>query len=197
MMSKGQMKPDWASQELRLDPSQLPQVITYAVDAEKADVTFTISQRGAVIRQVLPSNGLPMSVALPISAFSGIAARAVEDEYGLITVTLELLHEDTQLSVPLLVAHDLNDIAADWRAWAAAFNLPMMMVEEDGIARPLYENKASASRTAQQSRVQNQTKPKMSQQAGTQRRPRFLARRKSGTLGLRMVIAGCEIITKV
>src|SRR5690606_17376650 len=143
------------------------------------DVTFTINERGAVIRQVLPSSGLPMSIALPANAFVGVAARAVEAEFGEITVTLELMHDDPQLSVPLLVAHDLTDVAAAWRAWAASFNLPIMLGGEEGVARPLYES-TGAVRTGQpQARRQGQ-EPR-------RRRPRFLARRKTGTLGVRLV----------
>lgn len=188
MMSSELKKPEWAGQELRLDPFHLPQVVTYAAEDCDADVTFTISERGAVIRQVLPSSGLPMSIALPINAFVGVAARAVEDEFGEITVTLELMHEDPQLSVPLLVAHDLTDVAADWRAWAATFNLPMMLVEEDGIARPLYESTGPVRTSEPQARRQGQ-EPR-------RRRPRFLARRKTGSLGVRMVIEGREIIAR-
>ena len=186
MMSNGLKKPEWAGQELRLDPFHFPQVVTYAARNGKGDVTVTLNERGAVIRQVLQSSGLPMSIALPISAFSGVAARAVEDEFGEITVTLELLHEDGQLSVPLLVAHDLTDIAADWRAWAAAFNLPMLLIEEDGVARPLNSHGSARGNDAQNRR----------QGEALRRRPRFLARRKSGTLGVRMVIEGTEIITR-
>ena len=182
MMSKG-LKPEWAGRELRLDPFHFPQVVSYATRDGGTDVTFTINERGAVIRQVLPSSGLPMSIALPANAFVGVAARAVEDEFGEITVTLELMHEDPQLSVPLLVAHDLTDVAADWRAWAASFNLPMMLVEEDGVARPLYESTGQP-----QARRQGQ-EPR-------RRRPRFLARRKTGTLGVRLVISGKEIIAR-
>ena len=187
MMSKG-LKPDWAGRELRLDPFHFPQVVTYATRDGSSDVTFTINERGAVIRQVLPSSGLPMSIALPANAFVGVAARAVEDEFGEITVTLELMHEDPQLSVPLLVAHDLTDVAADWRAWAASFNLPMMLVEEDGVARPLYESTGAVRTSQPQARRQGQ-EPR-------RRRPRFLARRKTGTLGVRLVIFGKEIIAR-
>ncbi|MBV2142508.1 hypothetical protein KUG47_03225 [Falsochrobactrum sp. TDYN1] len=188
MMNKELKKPEWAGRELRLDPFHFPQVVTYAADDGRTDITFTINERGAVIRQVLPSSGLPMSIALPINAFVGVTARAVEDEYGEITVTLELMHKDAQLSVPLLVAHDLTDVAADWRAWAQAFNLPMMLVEEDGIARPLYESTGPVRTGEPQARRQGQ-EPR-------RRRPRFLARRKTGTLGVRMVIEGKEIIAR-
>lgn len=188
MMSNGQKKPEWAGQELRLDPFHLPQVVTYAAEDCKADVTFTIGERGAVIRQILPASSLPVSMAVPIQSYIGVTARAVEDEYGEITVTLELMHDDPHLSVPLLVAHDLNDIAADWRAWASNFNLPMMLVEEDGIARPLYESTGPV--------VTNEQQPRRQGQEARRRRPRFLARRKTGTLGLRMVIEGREIIAQ-
>ncbi len=187
MMNKG-LKPAWAGRELRLDPFHFPQMVTYASRDGGGNVTFTIDERGVVIRQILPSSGLPMSIALPAGAFLGVAARAVEDEYGEITVTLELLHEDAQLSVPLLVAHDLSDVAADWRAWAAAFSLPMLLVEEDGVARPLYESNGPVRTGQPQARRQGQ-EPR-------RRRPRFLARRKTGALGVRLVISGNEIIAR-
>lgn len=187
MMNQG-LRPVWAGRELRLDPFHFPQVVTYATRDDDNDVTFTVNERGAVIRRILPSSGLPMSIALPANAFVGVTARAVEDEHGHITVTLELMHADPQLSVPLLVAHDLNDVAADWRAWAAAYNLPMMLVEEDGIARPLDDSVGSVGAGHPHTRRQGH-EPR-------RRRPRFLARRKTGSLGVRMVISGKEIIAR-
>ncbi len=91
------------------------------------------------------------------------------------TVTLELLHDDASLSVPLLVADDLDDIAADWRTWAEAYRLPMLLVEADGIARTLEES-------ADQIR-QDQPQERRRSSATAKRRPRFLARRKVGNLG--------------
>ncbi len=32
------------------------------------------------------------------------------------------------------------DIAADWRSWSEAYRIPMLMVEADGVARPLEEH---------------------------------------------------------
>ena len=68
----------------------------------------------------------------------------MEDATGNVTVTLELLHNDPMLSVPLFVANDLEDVAADWRAWADAYRLPMMLIEADGIARTLEESVGAA-----------------------------------------------------
>ena len=140
------LKPVWAGRDMRLDPFRLPQMVSYATRDDYGDVTFTIDQRGAVIKRMLEMSGLPATVVLPAKAFRGVAARALEDEFGNVTVTLELLHNDPMLSVPLLVAHDLEDVAADWRAWADAYRLPMLLIEADGVARTLEESLEPRSR---------------------------------------------------
>ena len=132
-------------------------------------------------------SGLPATVVLPANAFRGVAARAIEDRDGNVTVTLELLHNDPMLSVPLLVADNLEDVAADWRAWADAYRLPMLLIEADGVARTLEELLGAAIRALP-------AKDRRKRRASLRRRPRFLARRKSGDLGLRLVIDGEEII---
>ena len=182
------LKPVWAGRNMRLDPFRLPQVVSYATRDEQGDVTFVIDQRGAVIRRILAKSGLPATIVLPARAFRGVAARAIEDSEGNVTVTLELLHNDPQLSVPLLVADDLDDIAADWRTWAEEYRLPMLLIEADGIARTLEES-LGAVKTAP---VKERRKRKVWQT----RRPRFLARRRAGDLGLRLVIGGEEIIAR-
>jgi hypothetical protein len=182
------LKPVWAGRNMRLDPFRLPQVVSYATRDDQGDVTFVIDHRGAVIRRVLAKSGLPATIVLPARAFRGVAARAIEDPDGNVTVTLELLHNDPQLSVPLLVADDLDDIAADWRTWADAYRLPMLLIEADGVARTLEES-LGAVKTAP---AQERRKRKTSQP----RRPRFLARRRSGNLGLRLVVDGDEIIAR-
>lgn len=185
-MSTG-LKPVWAGSNMRLDPFRLPQMVSYATRDDLGDVTFTIDHRGAVIRRFLEKSGLPVTVALPARAFRGVAARAIEDGEGNVTVTLELMHNDPQLSVPLLVADDLEDVAADWRAWADAYRLPMLLVEADGVARTLEESLGAVKTAPVQERRRSPVK---------RRRPRFLARRKTGCLGLRLVVDGEEIIAR-
>jgi Family of unknown function (DUF6101) len=181
------LKPVWAGRDLRLDPFRLPQAVTYATRDSDGDVSFTITEKGAVIKRHLEMSGLPLSIALPPRAFAGVAARAIEDEDGEITVTLELHHIDPALCVPLLVAHDLDDIAADWRAWASAFRIPMLLIERDGSVRNLagVPEMPDASQVAR--RPVRLTKS---------RRPRFLVRRKVGGLGCRAVLQGREIIAR-
>lgn len=182
-----QPKPVWAGRYMRLDPFRLPQVACYAGRDDAGDVTVTIDRRGAVIRRTLARSGLPATIMLPAHAFRGVAARAIENEAGEVTVSLELHHDDPLLSVPLLVAADLYDVAADWRAWSELFGLSMLLVEADGVARTLEE---SANRIDAAPPVRR----RRSVLAG--RRPRFLARRKAGDLGLRLVVNGEEIIAR-
>ncbi|WP_378943947.1 DUF6101 family protein [Mesorhizobium sp. ANAO-SY3R2] len=183
------LKPVWAGRTMRLDPFRLPQMVSFDTRDDLGDVNFTIDQRGAVIRRTLALSGLPVTVALPARAFRGVAARAMEDDLGNVTVTLELLHNDPMLSVPLLVADDLDDVAADWRAWADFYSLPMLLIEADGVARTLEESLGAAIKTQP---VRERRKGRVSRM----RRPRFLARRKSGDLGVRLVIDGEEIIAR-
>ncbi|TCL75875.1 DUF6101 family protein [Rhizobium sp. BK251] len=187
-MTNTVMKPAWAGTTLRLDPKRFPQQVSYAAKGSSSDVTITIDERGAVMRKVLPSSGLPLSIALPKRAFKGVAARAIDHGDGEVTVTLELHHDDPELCIPLLVAHDLCDIAADWRSWSEAFRIPMLMVEADGIARPLEEHLGDI-------RTQ-QLKPRRRHSFFANRRPRFLVRRTTGQLGVAMKIAGREIIAR-
>ncbi|MBM7045114.1 DUF6101 family protein [Rhizobium lusitanum] len=187
-MTNTVLKPDWAGTTLRLDPARFPQQVSYAMRGAEGDVTITIDERGAVLRKILPSSGLPLSVALPKRAFKGVAARAIDHGDGEVTVTLELHHSDPDLCIPLLVAHDLSDIAADWRSWSEAFHIPMLMIEADGVARPLEEHLGSV-------RAQD-SQPRRRHSYFADRRPRFLVRRSTGKLGIKMKIEGREIIAR-
>ena len=183
---KPDLKPVWAGCDLRLDPFRLPQAVSYAGRDDLGDVTFTVDRRGVTMRRVLEGSRLPVSIALPARAFRGVAARAIEDGDGNVTVTLELLHSDPMLSVPLLVAHDLDDVAADWRAWSDAYRLPMLLIEADGEARTLEESLGLVKKRP--------PAPRRKGRMSIQRRPRFLARRRTGDLGVRLVIDGQEIV---
>jgi len=187
-MTNTVLKPVWAGFELRLDPGNFPQRASYSMRGEREEVSATLDSRGAVLKKMLSKSGLPLSIALPARAFKGVAARAIDHGDGTVTVTLELHHTDTALCVPLLVAHNLDDIAADWRSWSDLYDLPMLMIEADGVARPLddgsaRENASSPTRRRRHSQI-------------AERRPRFLVRRSTGKLGCRMRIEGREIIAR-
>ncbi|WP_062203165.1 DUF6101 family protein [Aureimonas sp. AU12] len=180
-------KPEWANVPIRLDPGLADRKQTFELNVDGETVAYRVDRRGAVIRRRLEQSGIPVSIAVSARSFKGIAARAMEDDTGEITVTLELHHEDARLSVPLLVACDLYDVAADWRSWSELFGLPMLMVEADGAVTALEDTLGSLRKGDPSSRRRG---------SHHGRRPRFLARRKPGGLGMRMVVAGEEIIAR-
>jgi hypothetical protein len=182
------MQPAWATDILRLDPGLFPQATSYMLQGTEERVTINLDERGAVMRRILPSSGLPLSFALPSRVFRGVAARAIDHGNGDVTVTLELHHEDPSLCIPLLVAHDLYDIAADWRAWSDAYRIPMLMVEADGVARELDDHLLSATAHPPKARRRHSY--------FADRRPRFLVRRKTGAMGVSMKIEGREIFAR-
>jgi hypothetical protein len=168
---------------MRLDPARLPQEVSYASPSLE-DVMFTLSPRGAVMHRRQSETGRPISIALPARCFNGVAARAIEDDAGNVTVTLELMHANEAYSVPLLVAHDLDQVAGDWHRWAELFGLPMMLVEEDGVARTL-----EASLERYEERRQQEAEPRRDVTVA-----RYGAAAAPGRLGVRLVIGGATVI---
>ncbi|WP_246676902.1 DUF6101 family protein [Mesorhizobium sp. B2-4-15] len=129
----------WTGRNRRLDPSRLPEMVSYTTRDTYGDVTFTLNQRGVVVRRMQDLSSVPAIIALPAKVFRGVAACAMEDPDGKFTSELKLLHNDPMLTVPLLVSDDLELVAADWRAWAEAYRLPMLLLGADGVARTLEE----------------------------------------------------------
>lgn len=180
-------QPLWAGHEFRLDPTRLPQKMCYASRVGQGEVSITIDRRGAVLKTVLNSSKLPLNIALPNRVFRGVAARAIETGKDSAVVTLELLHDDENLCVPLRVGHELADIARDWQLWSQLLDLPMILFDADGVARTLDES----------ARVSMETNyPRRPPAIFRDRRPRFLARRRMGSLGVRLMVDGEEIIAR-
>lgn len=181
-------QPVWAGNEFRLDPSRLPQKLIYATRNDSGDVQITVDQNGCVLKRQLEVSGLPLNIALPVNVFDGVAARAVYTGPESVTVTLELMHHDPELCVPLFVGHDLEGIARDWQQWSDMLGLPMLIVDEDGVVRTLDESARHV--------IKDKSHPRRHHAMFADRRPRFLARRRMGTLGCRMVLDGVEIIAR-
>ena len=173
---------------LRLDPFQMPQTVSCGYDENGEPVSFTIYQKGVVARRVLEKSNLPLSMMVGLRAYRGVAAEAKELEGGRIDVTLKLLHDDPKLTVPLLVADNLEDVAADWNVWSEKPGLPMLLIEADGVARTLEESLGAVKKSfSAERRAGRPTRA---------RRPRFLARRRTGSLGMRLIVDGQEIIAR-
>ncbi|MEM7215094.1 MAG: DUF6101 family protein [Pseudomonadota bacterium] len=172
---------DGAGRRMRLDPYQKQHKI------ELNNKSYKIDTNGAVVKKML-SCGLPVTMAVPAKAFKGVAARAVEDSEGRMTVTLELLHHDPELCVPLLFAEDMNDIAADWHSWSRLMKLPMLLVGLDGEPTAIQSMLGEIMVEAPWDRRKRISSIK--------HRPNFLRRRKPGTVGEVEKLTAAELIAR-
>ncbi|MFD0915982.1 DUF6101 family protein [Pseudahrensia aquimaris] len=179
-----QIKPVWADEAMRLDPYKMPQQVSYgrAVD----DISVTLDNKGAVMKRSLTC-GLPLSIALPARAFVGVAARAYEHEDGTMTMTLELLHKDSDLSVPLCVSDDVEETACDWHSWARALGVPMVMIDAQGAQTIVKDAGILTEHTPQ---------PRRRRISSLKHRPNFLRRRKTGVVGEVRKLEAREIIAR-
>ncbi len=187
-------KPVWAGDSIRLDPYALPQKVSYDRAAlstrgqavNDRNVEVVLDATGAVMKRVLDC-GLPLSLALPNRAFQGVAARAFENRDGTSTVTLELLHKDADLSVPLSVSCTIEEAACDWHSWARRLGLPMLLVDENGAITVVKDHKNLELRMP---------KPRRRRSSMLRHRPNFLRRRKTGMIGPVVRIKAEEIIAR-
>jgi hypothetical protein len=186
--SDGAEGPAWSTVRFRLDPRDLPQRVHLPTGfvAGTGIAAYRLSRSEVMCCRHLPC-GIPMTLKFPIAAYRGIAARTLPGaDPDQVVVTLELLHHDPLLSMPLLCAEDLDHVAADWVAWARLFSLPMLVVEADGRVSPV-DRVVGAVRT-------RPVQPRRRRVTTAGRRPRFLLRRKVGRAGPSpLLVQGREI----
>jgi Family of unknown function (DUF6101) len=178
------------SQNQRLDPAALPLRYTAKFDegGRQREATIYLDRDQAIIK-TRSSIGAPLTVCLPVTGFDGVAVRMSPiGEAGNIEVVVELRHRDQALSLPLVVADDPADIADDWQAWGKVLDLPLLIVDQEGNVI-VAEGRASALALLP-------PQPRRRHAFFADRRPRFLARRKSGQQGRRERLSGQEIIAR-
>lgn len=175
---------DRRTDAMRLDPYRLPHRVTAS---GQDGFSYSLDRQGATVKRRLTC-GLNLSLALPTRAFKGVAARSIEHDDGSYTVSLELLHHDRDLSLPLLISDNLDDVAADWHAWSRMMRLPMLIVDAEGVARPVREQLGA---------IMVETPLARRKRFGSlKHRPNFLRRRKPGTIGPVTKITGEELIAR-
>jgi len=174
----------------RLDPFDFP-IHTATVlgeGARQVHATLHLDRDEVVIRRPTPS-GLPVTVRVPVSAYEGVAVRMVPIGHdGDIEVRVELRHNDPAISIPLIVAEDPEDVAADWQVWARVLGLPMLVIEQNGTATEVSDRMGALDLLP--------VKPRRRHSFFAGRRPRFLTRRKTGRGIVLERITAREIIAR-
>ena len=172
-----------SSRAYRLDPHILPA----RAPGGAAGTTFIIDRDQAIVRRP-PAGGRATTLAVPLSAYAGVAVRLEPADGGGLRAIVELLHDDPALTVRLVVADEPETVEADWQAWGRALNLPLIVVAPDGTVTASAEASGGL-------RIAPAT-PRRGHAFFGARRPRFLVRRKPGRRELMVKIAGREIIAR-
>ena len=170
---------------MRLDPYAIAERIFYA---HEDGTTYAIDRMGVCLKKILRKSGLPLSMALPTKSFKGVAARVTENSDGTFQASLELHHHDRELCVLLLVADNLDDIAADWHSWSRLMKLPMLIVDADNIAAPV---RNELGQVMVETPIERRKRLRM-----IKHRPWFLRHRKTGMIGDVQKITANEIIAR-
>ena len=131
----GRVMPAGSSRVERLDPFALPlrfEASDKAADERKRSVE--LSRERVVLRRAV--RGIKMAVALPMTAYLGVALRMEPPAHGLpgaITIVLE--HRDPALALELHRAADGTDIVAEWQTWGRVLGVPLLVADPDGALR--------------------------------------------------------------
>ena len=165
--------PAGSSRVQRLDPFSLP--VRFAASDAAADERvrdIELHRERVVVRRSVA--GVRMAVNLPLSAFSGVGLEVRTNEAGAHCAVV-LAHKDPGLVLPLFLSREADDAMDEWRRWAAALGLPLLLHDEetgwrDAVARM---GRVRISQTRPRRRRRNALK---------QRRPSLLMYRKPGKL---------------
>ena len=165
----------------RLDPEALP-----VRHGDRSDA-FILDRDRAVVRRTLGGAWAVATLDLPVKAYRGVAVRMfAEGEEGNLRVVVELLHRDPALCLPLLVADEPAEAAADWIAWGQILKMPLLFIDQDGtVSYPAGKPGGLFGCTSGQRRGGVPFRG---------RRSRFARRRKAGTHHTLERIAVDEII---
>jgi hypothetical protein len=162
-----------SSRNARLDPLALP--VSFTADDAVADESVRhveLHPERVILRRAV--QGMRIALNVPVQAFLGVLIRLMPEQDGAPAgVGVYLEHQDPALSIELYSAPDADDVVAEWQLWSRVLGVPCLVTGSDGgFSKPFpmlgaVRCKAPAQRRRRRSPL-------------SKRRPRFLARRRSG-----------------
>lgn len=156
---------------LKRDPTQMAAV-------EAANNNFspleqaTEPAKTVTLRKKLDKSGVAIKIKVPVSEYFGVAVATRISEDGVLTSSIELVHQDDELNYQVYQETGNADVVAEWQNWGRQLRLPLFIRAGDGQLMA-YSQQVDGVMLGQ-----NTARRKTASQAG--RRPRFLNRRKPG-----------------
>ena len=124
------------------------------------------------VRKQLEKSGVAIKIKVPVTEFVGVAVSTRISEEGVLTSAIELVHGDPELNYKVFEEAGNGSVVAEWQNWGKKLRLPLYIKAGDGSLLPYSQHVDGVVLGI------NTQRRKLA--AVTNRRPRFLNRRKPG-----------------
>ncbi len=128
------------------------------------------SEKTITLRRKFDEGGDVVKVKVPVSEYFGVAVATSIDEDGVLTSSIELVHENSDFNYRVYEENGNSQIIAEWQNWGRKLRLPLFIRSGDGQLMA-YSQQVDGVLLGNSSE-----RRKTASQAG--RRPRFLNLRK-------------------
>lgn len=125
------------------------------------------------IRRTLEKSGVAIKIKVPVAEFVGVAVATMISEEGVLSSAIELVHGDPELNYRVFEEIGNHNVVAEWQNWGRKLRLPLFIKAGDGKLLPYSQQVDGVMLGAATARR------KLA--ADSQRRARFLNRRKPGS----------------
>jgi hypothetical protein len=124
------------------------------------------------IRKMLQQSGVSIKIKVPVHEFVGVAVSTKISEEGVLSSAIELVHGDPDLNYQVFEEVGNSNVVAEWQNWGKKLRLPLFIKAGDGALLP-YSQQVDGV-------VLGMSTQRRKLASVTNRRPRFLNRRKPG-----------------
>ena len=175
-------------QSVRIEGANVVLMFGMRSATDVAAVPFTARQFGpandngpkdpvktVTVRKMLEKSGVAIKIKVPVDEFVGVAVSTRISEDGVLSSAIELVHGDPELNYQVFEEVGNGNIVAEWQNWGKKLRLPLYIKAGDGNLLPYSQtvDGVALGGTHERRRLV----------AETNRRPRFLNRRKPGEAG--------------
>lgn len=125
------------------------------------------------VRRELEKSGVTVKIKVPVSEYFGVAVSTSITDEGVLSSAIVLVHNDSELNYRVFQETGNSDVVAEWQNWGRKLRLPLFIMAGDGSLMPFSQqvDGIALGDLTDRRRTTSQSN----------RRPRFLNKRKSGT----------------
>ena len=129
-------------------------------------------RKTVTVRKSLEKSGVTIKVKVPVDEYYGVAVSTSISEEGILSSAIELVHEDSDLNYRVFEEVGNANVVAEWQNWGRKLRLPLFIQAGDGDLLPYSQQVGGVLVSSNNERRRTASE--------TNRRPRFLNRRKPG-----------------